>query len=457
MSLSGKKVPPGSDISARTLQSLQSTDLFSLNDSHNGDETFSYLECEQYILKIPRFTTEKHSLTDLRRFLSGLGDPHRGKKIIHVAGTNGKGSVCAYLQAIFSASGISAGLFTSPHLSSMRERIKINGCICTEEEFVAAFLTVKEKITDFHPTFFEFLFLMAMVIFDKTDIECLILETGLGGRLDATNVIEDKDLTIITPISYDHMEYLGTTLKEIAGEKAGIMRPGTPLVTSGQEAEVIDLLRDRAAEYDSPIAEINSNAIKINKIASKTIDFSYQYRYDIIVRIMLTTKALYQIENASLAIHSALIFNDERISIDSIKLGLGQTVWPGRMEEIETGIVIDGAHNEAGISAFVTSVKAIPCTGRKFLLFGGVREKRSREMITSLKKDGVFTEIITCPLNNPRSLTPEDFLALFPPGQIFTNVESGLAYLLKKKQAGDLIFITGSLYLYDEIKTLLIR
>ena len=411
-----------------------------------------FAECEHYILNIPRFSTEKNSLEKLRTFLTRLGEPQKGKKIIHVAGTNGKGSVCAYLSSILTASGIKTGLFTSPHLVSMRERIKINDKMVSEDNFLYAFHTIKDNITDFHPTFFEFLFLMAMVIFDKNGVECLVLETGLGGRLDATNALLEKDLTIITPISYDHMEHLGNTLTEIAGEKAGIMRQGIPLITSPQEPEVADFLRKIAIENNSKFEQIKNSAIKINKLALKTIDFSYQYRYDVIVRIILSTKALYQIQNASLAIHSALIFNDERISVDTITAGLTKTVWLGRMEEIENGIIIDGAHNEAGIAAFIESARAISANGKRFLLFAGMREKQSDKIISILKKDGFFDEIIACPLANPRSLTIEDLLVFFPTESVFDDVKSGIDYLQKKKQSQDLIFVTGSLYLYNEVK-----
>ena len=413
-----------------------------------------YLNCEQYILAIPRFSKDKHSLHDLRRFLKRLDDPHQGRKIIHVAGTNGKGSVCAYLHAIFTASGISTGLFTSPHLETMRERIKVNGRIAGEAEFVAAFAAVKEKTDDFHPTFFEFIFLIAMVIFAQEKVECLILETGLGGRLDATNAIEEKNLAVITPVGYDHMELLGTTLAEIAGEKAGIMRPGVPLVTACQSAEVACVLQRKADEYDSPFAAINNRAIKINEITLKTIDFSYQYRYDIIVRAKMPAKARYQVENAALAIHSALAFQDERISAVTVAAGLAGAVWPGRMEELGPGIIFDGAHNEEGILAFMEGAEGIPCRGKKYLLFAGVREKQSRRILDILSEKKIFAEIIACPLQNRRSLTAAELLT-FKLDATFAGVESGLAYLIKEKKADDLLFLTGSLYLYSEAKRLL--
>ncbi|MCL2253100.1 MAG: Mur ligase family protein [Lachnospiraceae bacterium] len=416
------------------------------------------LSAEQYILSIPLFNQEKHSLLTLKHFLIFLGEPQSGKKIIHVAGTNGKGSVCAFLESILRASGVKTGLFTSPHLISMRERIRINNDIVTEEVFNAAFELIKEKIdafrkvenNDFHPTFFEFLFLMAMVIFKDADVEYVILETGLGGRLDATNAIDEKILTVITKISFDHMEYLGATLLAIAAEKAGIMRPSVPVVSSCQEDGVTAFLREKASEYGSKFAVINNSAIKIHELAIKSIDFSFQYRYDRIVRLLLPTKAIYQTENAALAINSALLLNDERISLSSISAGLVKTVWRGRMEEIHQGVIFDGAHNEDGIKAFITSVKAIPLRGKRFLLFGGVREKRSNEIVGLLRRENIFDEIIACPLKNKRSLRIDELLILFNKEQVFTDTQSALTYLNNKKQTTDLIFITGSLYLYEE-------
>lgn len=420
---------------------------------------YNYQECEQYLLSIPLFKKEKNPLPALKNFLSYLGSPEEGKKIIHVAGTNGKGSICAYLASILGTAGITAGLFTSPHLVSIRERIKINGSDVTKKQFTRAFKLIKEKLdeyqkvsgSNFHPIFFEFIFLMAMVIFDEAKVEYLILETGLGGRLDATNVIENKTLAIISKISYDHMEYLGNELLDIAAEKAGIMRDNVKTVTVCQEKEVLGFLGKKAAGYDSPLEVIINSAIKINEITNKTIDFSYQYRYDRIVRILLPTKALYQTENASCAIHSAFLLNDRRISCEIIREGIEKTVWPGRMEEIRSGIIIDGAHNEEGVNSFLASVKEIPCAGKRFLLFANVKGKRSAKMVEVLRKDKLFSEIIACPLMNSRSLDEKELLLLFKQDQVFSGVASGLKYLLKKKKKDDLIFITGSLYLYSEV------
>lgn len=416
----------------------------------------NYQECEEYILAIPRFVKKKHEPAELNNFIAAFCNPRQGTKVIHVAGTNGKGSVCAYLQAILSHAGITTGLFTSPHLTSLRERIQINGEAVTEEEFTAVFRTLKEKFAgaaeEIEPTFFEFLFLMALLIFEKRGVEYLILETGLGGRLDATNAINEKTLTVITRIGYDHMEHLGDTLELIAAEKAGIMRPGVPLVTIKQAPLVQETISQLAAKRGVPVELVLPDAIKIHEITNKTIDFSYQYRYDRIVRFLLAAKALYQTENASLAVHAAFTLSDPRITEEKIASGLFTMFWPGRMEEAAPGIIIDGAHNEDGIRAFIDSARVIPCTGKRYLLFGAAREKKSRAMISRLREAGFFREMIACSFNNPRSLTVAELKTEFESARVFADAGSALAYLRAKREKDDLIFVAGSLYLIAEIR-----
>ena len=187
--------------------------------------------------RIPMWTRKKNSLEDVRRFLDYLGNPDRDRPAIHVAGTNGKGSVCAFLTSILGEAGYSTGTFISPHLVEVRERFLINGEMVDQESFEGAFETVlkaSRKLADqglCHPTFFEFLFYMAMVLFRMHDVDVMILETGMGGRLDTTNVLERPAACVITSISMDHTRYLGDTLAKIAGEKAGIIKTGVPLKT----------------------------------------------------------------------------------------------------------------------------------------------------------------------------------------------------------------------------------
>ena len=195
----------------------------------------TYDQAVAYIMNTPKFTT-KNTMEDTRAFLHALGGPDRGLSIIHVAGTNGKGSVCAYLRSVLEAAGRSVAVFTSPHLVDIRERIVIRGEMISKEAFLTAFLQIYEALDwqaleaggGYHPTFFEYLFFMAMLVFAEERPDYCILETGMGGRLDATNAVSHKEIAVITHISLDHVEYLGHTLGAIAGEKAGIIQRGVP-------------------------------------------------------------------------------------------------------------------------------------------------------------------------------------------------------------------------------------
>ena len=195
----------------------------------------NYRQAVDYIEQIPKFT-EKHPLEHTKEMLRRLGNPQNHFRVIHVAGTNGKGSVCAYLASMLKQGGYRTGLFTSPHLVTINERFQINGEMISDQQFLKTFLHVKEVIDQAvsegigHPSYFETLFLMGMEIFREAQVDYLVLETGLGGRLDATNSVEKPLACIITSISLDHMEYLGNTVSEIAGEKAGIIKPGVPVI-----------------------------------------------------------------------------------------------------------------------------------------------------------------------------------------------------------------------------------
>ena len=191
---------------------------------------------EEYLERIPMWAAKKNSLEDVRAYLEEMGSPDRGMKIIHVAGTNGKGSVCSYLTSMLTETGYKVGTFISPHLEEIRERFLMNGDLVREDTYERAFYRVKElseKMVEKGyqpPTYFEFLFYMCMAVNEQCKPDFVILETGLGGRLAVTNVVEHPVLTVITSISMDHMQYLGNTIEEIAGEKAGILKPGVPVV-----------------------------------------------------------------------------------------------------------------------------------------------------------------------------------------------------------------------------------
>lgn len=430
------------------------------------EETFgTYGAAVDYINATPKFTT-KNSMEDTARFWERLGYPAKDSKVLHIAGTNGKGSVCAYLCSVLRRAGISCGMFTSPHLVSMRERFVINGEMASEDDFLYAFGVVMGEVrrlaTAYHPTFFELLFFMAMVLFEKYGVEYTVLETGLGGRLDATNVVEEKKLCIITSIGYDHMEYLGETLSQIAGEKAGIMRPGVPVVYPERQEEVSRVIEERAEKIGAKTFPIGKAAIKEINIGHKTIDFSLHLHYYDYIGFTVSTSALYQVENASLAVCALALLDDRRITLSALRGGIREMVWEGRMEEILPSVYLDGAHNVDGIQAFLETVKQHSCTGRRVLLYSTVRDKQYARVAALLTQADLFDEICLVPLQGERALPLAKLTDCFRQytgfdRKAFETLDAAFAELIAHKKDGDEVYIVGSLYLAGEVKALLRR
>ena len=436
----------------------------------------TYQEAEQYISDIPRFAG-KHTIEDTRRLLALLTGNKIKSKIIHVAGTNGKGSVCAYLRSVLLESGASVGIFISPHLETTRERICIGNEMISEEEFVKIFEQVRDIIREDdkqcvlhgqepgsnHPSYFEFLFLMGMAYFQKKSPEYLILETGLGGRLDATNSVTGKSVCVITEIGYDHMQYLGNTLQEIAREKAGIMESSVPVVFLDKRPSVTEILKKYAEKADCPVHLVRKDDISEVNIGNKTIDFSLRTGYYKYVGLSVNTTAFYQTENASLAVETARILmrEDRRVCEESIRRGLKAAYWPGRMEEVFPGIYLDGAHNEDGIEAFLDSVREIPCDGRRFLLFGVVRDKQYEKMIRQIVSADLFSEVAVTVLETDRSASLDELREIWGQYKIccffHQDTEEAYHHLLSDRSEADIIYIAGSLYLIGQMKALMRR
>lgn len=427
----------------------------------------TYETVEAYIYDIPKFT-KKNAIGHTEQLLEKLGNPGMQRKLLHVAGTNGKGSVCAYLNNLLVEAGKHVGMFTSPHLISMNERIRIDGEVVSEEEFVEAFCKVNnmlgllpEKIP--HPTFFETLFLIAMCIFEKRDVEYIILETGLGGRLDATNVIKHPLVTVITKIGLDHVEYLGDTIEKIAWEKAGILKKGTPVVYLETYKEAAGVIEEQALLKGAIPEKITEKTFQIKNFKNKTIDFCYKSRYYDYVTFTVPTCAFYQVENISLALRAfECIMEKDQIKLETLKKAVRNTRWEGRMEEITDGIFVDGAHNEDGIRAFLETVSHLPCSGRRLLLFSVVSDKDYQHMIHALMETSLFEQIVAVPLQDARGLSLEHLKENFSfcheaAVEYFATVEEGFSYAVSAKKQEDMLFVAGSLYLVGQIKTLLRR
>ena len=434
------------------------------------EKLWQYNEASEYLLGIPKFTS-KNKPQDTRAFWEFLGCPGGKQKMIHVAGTNGKGSVCSYLNAILQEMGYSVGLFTSPHLVEMTERIQINRKEVTKEEFAEGFSEVLDavgragqtaKLSGYHPTFFEFLFFLSMVLFQRKGTDYIILETGLGGRLDATNCIPEPVMTILTRIGMDHTEYLGDTIEKIAAEKAGIIKPHVPVVALKEPEEAAKVIRHQAALQEAPLCLTGEDDISDLGFRKKCIDFSYRSRYYDYIRLTLSTSAAYQAENAVLALKAAELLFGDKLTAEQMKHALSSAVWEGRMEEILPGVYVDGAHNEDGIRAFLDTVRRMRAgepEGKFYLLFSVVKEKNHDAMMHAIASEALFDEVALAPLQSSRSLSAESLQALADQNGIhcflYKSVEDAFLALLSKKQEKDVVFAAGSLYLTGQIKALL--
>ncbi len=431
-------------------------------------------EAVEYIENIPRFT-KKHTLDHTREFLKRLGSPEAGLKVIHVAGTNGKGSVCAYLQAMLLSEGKHVGMFTSPHLVSMNERIRIDGRQISDDDFLRVFRKVRDTARRMgedgiaHPSYFEFLFGMGMTAFAESRPDYVILETGLGGRLDATNAVAEPVLTVITSISRDHTQYLGDTVEDIAREKAGIIKKGVPVICDGTDETALQTIRERARQMGAKCREITKNAYEIREITDKHIAFSRVNAYDGSTTWLLKGSGLYQAMNASLAIAAMeeLFFlrrpdfglpqrNDAREAFARWRDALARVVWEGRMEEITPGVFVDGAHNPGAVEAFVKSAGSLQGPP-PVIVFAAVADKEYERMAAYLCRNLPAKAYVITEVDDPRKVPAKEM------GEIFSRytdrevvvcprTEKAWEEAQKRRLPGERIYFLGSLYLAGMIK-----
>lgn len=434
-------------------------------------------DCDSFLNDIPRFTA-KHGMEETKKFLTFLGNPDENMKIIHVAGTNGKGSVCCYMQSVLLKAGYRVGLFTSPHLVRINERFCVDGKPISDGLFIEIFIETLRRICEYReegepyfPTYFEYLFFMAMILYDVYPVDYLILETGLGGRLDATNSVENPQVSVITEIGYDHMQYLGDTLEKIASEKAGIIKKNIPVVFFDKRQETTEVIKKKALEMDARAITVKKEAIENPRICgensgNKHIAFCFNSLYDKYVDLNLSTLAMYQTENASIAIQALEILRDKGADISELDIreGLISAKWDGRMEEIRPGIFVDGAHNIDGISAFLESTGQIECEGKKLLLFGVASDKQYPEIVRMLLESRQFAGIYAAVMDSSRSVSVSDMKTAFEdakdelgiiglPIKYYSDVRDAVTDIITMRKSGDIVFAAGSLYLVGEIKS----
>jgi len=424
---------------------------------------------ETYLDQIPMWASKKNSLQDIRAFLERMGNPDRSMKIIHVAGTNGKGSVCAYLASILNQAGYDTAAFISPHLVCVKERFLYNREPAGDGDFLRAFKKVKELSQVMAargyagPTYFEFLFYMFMEMGKDWKPDFVILETGLGGLLDTTNVVEYPLLTVITSISMDHMQYLGDTIQEIAAQKAGILKYKVPVVYDAGMAEGRRVIEEKGRELGCamyPVAEEDLELLSRDeagihvavKMAGKP------------VKLLIPSKADYQVVNAGLAARAAQVIDNGRgfeIPVNAITEGIRTSYWPGRMEEVLPGVFLDGAHNEGGMEALARTIAGMQRQGKGpvSLMFGAARDKEYHKMIEGLCSQVAVGRVVVAQMDTGRSAAADILAAQFRqrlacPVEVFDTVAGAWNCLLEKKGDG-LAFCAGSLYLVGEVKGLL--
>jgi dihydrofolate synthase/folylpolyglutamate synthase len=393
----------------------------------------------QYLLSLGHETlTIKLGLRNTELLLNALDNPERSFNSVQIAGTNGKGSTAVMLDSICRAAGIKCGLYTSPHLVSITERIRIAGVEITPEEFAACVTTVRDLSAQFDalPTFFEQLTVAALLAFRNAGIELAILETGLGGRLDSTTAAK-ASIVAITPIAMDHEEYLGNTLESIAAEKAAIIRPNVQAVIAKQDPVALDVLLRRCEETGvTPILATGMHGYE---------------------RVRLGLRGRHQIENAAVAIRVAELLN---IPECAIVTGLETATHPGRLELIphQPPFLIDGAHNPAGARSlrnYLDEFAQRPLT----LVFGAMRDKQLTQMGEILFS--CADTLILTTIKNPRSASIEtlrEVAAQFARGKVFTSELSAEALRIAEAETPPegLICIAGSLYLVGELRPLIL-
>ncbi len=383
----------------------------------------------------------KLGLERIRAVLEALGNPERANRVVHVAGTNGKGSTCAMIEAGLRAANVRTGLFTSPHLIEPTERIQIDGIPVSPADFERAFNIVHETAEkldlDCHPTYFETVTAMAFWLFREMRVHTAVIEVGLGGRLDSTNVVEPA-LTVITPIDFDHEAYLGHTLEAIAGEKAGILKPGIPAVFAPQRPEAAKVLDARAAELHVPVTRAEDFEIRDLDIDARGSRFS---------GIVCPLAGEHQVENA---VTAALALRALGISPDGIK----DARWPGRLEHVSPNpdILLDGAHNPAGARALARYLERFYGGRRIWLVYGAMRDKAIDEVAGILFP--IATELVLTAPDTSRALRPEALAEFAGRGHIEPTVGAAIDYARTHAAGEDVIVITGSLFVVGEARQL---
>jgi dihydrofolate synthase/folylpolyglutamate synthase len=405
----------------------------------------TYADAIRFLYDLRRFGA-KLGLENTRKLAALVGNPQRELRFIHVAGTNGKGSTCAMLDSVYRAAGLRTGLFTSPHLVSFRERIQVNRQLTSESDIVRLVERIQPLLRNFpddhHPTFFEVVTVMALVYFEEQKCDLIIWEAGLGGRLDATNIVIPL-VSVITNIQYDHEKWLGHTLRQIAAEKAGIIKSGVPVVTTVDEPEAFAVILDTAKRLGAPFTRVTSE--QANHITH---------------HISLPLLGDHQRLNAALAVRIVEVLNDKiPVPKTCVGRGLESVEWPGRMQVIThpsgQKILLDGAHNVAGAQALRATLEKNFPGEKPSIILGILEDKDWQKICTTLAPSAarIFAVRVSSDRTADAYRLAQACYAINP--SIDVSVCDSLAHAIEKVSADATVVVTGSLYLVGEALELL--
>lgn len=432
----------------------------------------NYKQAIEYIYDLNKYGV-KLGLKNITYLLSLFDNPHLKTNVIHIAGTNGKGSTAAFISSILKSANYKVGLYTSPHLVSFQERIRINEKYILQEEIchllermIPAVKKVESTEGYQHPTFFEVITAMAFIYFYENKVDFAVMEVGLGGRLDATNVSQPV-VSVISHIDYDHMDRLGNTLSEIAREKGAIIKNNTPIISAQQYEEPDKVIETISRKKNAQLYKVGRD-IKaiINNTDWKGNTFNYSGIKKDINNINIPLIGDYQVENASLAIGVAEVLAMKGCPIDNYHIinGLEETRWPGRFDIVNENpiIILDGGHNPNGVKQFILNLKKLLKSNKRIIAILGIfSDKNYRGIIENVVP--YVDYVILTMANNPRA-TPLPILArevwqYIDPDKTaqMTTVDSAIKYSLKISRENDIICLTGSLYTVGEAEAYFLK
>lgn len=417
----------------------------------------NYAQALEYIHSV-NWVFCKPGLERISELCKALGNPEKQLKFVHIAGTNGKGSFCAMLSSILTSAGYKTGLYTSPYIKCFNERMMINGQMIENEELVSLVEEVRpiaDAMED-KPTEFELITALAFLYFARNHCDIVVLECGLGGRLDSTNVIENSVLSVITGVDLDHTSILGNTVEAIAEEKAGIIKEGRPVLfgNNSHEHEALGVIRRVACMKKAPLVVTDESLLSNIRYSIDQTIFDFDEGKDYVLPLL----GVYQPYNAAsvLTAVKSLRYSGYEISEEAVKDGLSRVSWPARFERLSRDpvVIYDGGHNPQGIAAALKSIKTYFPENKFLLLTGLMRDKDYHRMIGSLAP--LVKKVYTVTPDNPRSLPADELADVYRSYQVeaeaFDNTAVAVRSAMKAaKESGLPLFILGSLYLYCDV------